>query len=220
MTRTPALISLDIGGTLGNAEGPGLAARLAAASPLGPREARRLMRDVLHTVPEITDTVVDQVCQALRIKPSDFPHDLPVSPLVLFPGTLDALRALNDMASVVTLSNVTCTEADPERLLRLLSPWVSVHFPSCRTGYAKPDRRAFEAVAEACGVEPSQIIHVGDDWECDVRGAAAAGLSTVWISHGRTVPDPLFLVEQSVRIANDLTDAVTHVRHHLTRSDS
>jgi FMN phosphatase YigB (HAD superfamily) len=220
MTRTPALISLDIGGTLGTAQGPGLAARLAAASPLGPREARRLMRDVLHTVPEITDAVIDQVCQALGIKPSDFPRDLPVSPLVLFSGTVEALKALSDMASVVTLSNVTCIEADPERLLKLLSPWVTAHFPSCRTGYAKPDRRAYLAVAEACGVEPSHIIHVGDDWECDIQGATAAGLSTVWISHGRTIPDPQLLVEQRVRVANDLTDAVTHVRHHLTRSDS
>lgn len=216
MGNTQALISLDIGGTLGNAQGPGLAARLAAASPLGPREARRMMRDVLHTAPEITDTVVGQVCHALHIEPSDFPRDLPVAPLVLFPGTVDVLQALNGMASVVTLSNVTCTETDPERLLKLLAPWVSAHFPSCRTGYAKPDRRAFETVAAECGVEPSHIVHVGDDWECDIQGATAAGLSAVWISHGRTVPDAKLVVDQRVRVANDLTDAVAHVRHHLT----
>ncbi len=220
MTKPQALISLDIGGTLGKAQGPGLAARLAAASPLGPREARRVMRDVLHTVPEITEAVVDRVCRALRIEPSDFPRDLPASPLVLFPGSVEALQALSDMASVVTLSNVTCTEADPERVLDLLSPWVNAHFPSCRTGYAKPDPRAFQTVAETCGVEPSRIVHVGDDWECDVHGATASGARAVWISHGRTVPAPRLLVEQRVRVAHDLVDAVTHVRHHLTRSDS
>jgi FMN phosphatase YigB (HAD superfamily) len=124
------------------------------------------------------------------------------------------------MAPVVTLSNVTCTEADTERLLDLLSPWVNAHFPSCRTGYAKPDHRAFRTAADACGVEPSRIIHVGDDWECDIHGATDAGATAVWISHGRTIPDPGLLVERRVRVAHDLADAVTHVRHHLTRSDS
>jgi HAD superfamily hydrolase (TIGR01509 family) len=178
------------------------------------------MRDVLHTVPEITEAVVDRVCLALRLEPSDFPRDLPVAPLMLFPGTVEALRALSDVASVVTLSNVTCTEADPERLLGLLSPWVSAHFPSCRIGYAKPDDRAFQTVAEECGVELSRIVHVGDDWECDIQGATNAGARAVWISHGRTIPDPRLLVEQCIRVAHDLVDAVTHVRHHLTRSDS
>ncbi|WP_405365543.1 HAD family hydrolase [Kitasatospora sp. NBC_00039] len=217
MEPVRSLISLDIGGTLGNAQGPGLAAHLAAASPLGPQQARRIMRDVLHTAPEITDAVVDRVCRALSIEPSAFPRDLPVAPLVLFPGTVDALQELSREATVVTLSNVTCTEADPERLLKLLSPWVSGHFPSCRTGYAKPDRRAFWAVADSHQVSPSQIIHVGDDWECDIRGATAAGLRAVWVSHERTVPDETSLVGHGVLVANDLADAVQHVRHLLAR---
>lgn len=74
MEPVRSLISLDIGGTLGNAQGPGLAAHLAAASPLGPQQARRIMRDVLHTAPEITDAVVDRVCRALSIEPSAFPE--------------------------------------------------------------------------------------------------------------------------------------------------
>ncbi|WP_457029205.1 HAD family hydrolase [Kitasatospora sp. P5_F3] len=217
MESTRPLVSLDIGGTLGNAQGPGLAAHLAAASPLGPKQARRIMRDVLHTAPEITDAVIGRVCSALSIEPSAFPRDLPVAPLVLFPGTVEALEELSQEATVVTLSNVTCTEADPERLLKLLSPWVSGHFPSCRTGYAKPDCRAFWTVADSFKMPPSQIVHVGDDWECDIRGATAAGLRAVWVSHGRTVPDELSLVEHDVLVANDLADAVQHVRHLLAR---
>jgi FMN phosphatase YigB (HAD superfamily) len=69
-------------------------------------------------------------------------------------------------------------------------------------------------------VEASHIIHVGDDWECDIQGATATGMSAVWIAHGRTIPDAKILVEQQVRVANDLTDAVHHVRQHMTRRTS
>ncbi|MEU6234186.1 HAD hydrolase-like protein [Kitasatospora sp. NPDC047058] len=209
------LVSLDIGGTLGNAQGPGLAARLAAISPLGPRQARRVMRDILHTAPEITDDVIKKVSAALGIEPTEFPTDLPVPPLVLFPGVVEALQQLSDWATVVTLSNVTCTEADPDRLLAFLSPWVTAHFPSCRIGFAKPDCRAFWTIADSYKVPAATMVHVGDDWECDIRGAAAAGVAAVWLSHGRAVPDEHVLVEHEVFVAHDLTDAVQHVRHLL-----
>jgi HAD superfamily hydrolase (TIGR01509 family) len=214
------LISLDIGGTLGYAYGPGLTARLAGLSPLGPAKARRVMRDLLHIAPRISEAVVDRVCNALGIAPSDFPRSLPATQLEPFPGTIEALRELSQSATLVTLSNVVCTEADPDHLLRLFSPWVSAYFPSCRTGYAKPDPRAFLAVAKAYGVHPSQIVHVGDDWECDVQGAIDAGLSAVWLSHGRTIPDPHLIVEHGVQVAGDLPDAVRHAQHLLTRRQS
>ncbi|WP_405009578.1 HAD family hydrolase [Kitasatospora sp. NBC_01539] len=175
------------------------------------------MRNVLHTAPEITDALIERVCRALGVEPSVFPRNLPVAPLVLFPGTVEALQELSREATVVTLSNVTCTEADPERLLKLLSPWVSSHFPSCRTGYAKPDYRAFWTVADSYKVPPSQIVHVGDDWECDIQGATTAGLRAVWVSHGRTVPDEQSLVEHGVLVAGDLADAVQHARQLLAR---
>lgn len=214
------LVSLDIGGTLGHAEGPGLAARLAAVSPLSPRQARRLMRDLLHTAPEITEEVIQQVSTALRIDPSDFPTGLPIPPLVLFPGVTNALAQLADWADVVTLSNVTCTEADPDRLLALLAPWVSRHFPSCRIGFAKPDPRAFQHVADALQVPAAAMVHVGDDWQCDIAGATTAGAAAVWLSHGRAIPDELLLVEHHVRVAHDLTDALPHIRQLLEASNA
>jgi len=217
MEPVRSVVSLDIGGTLGDAQGPGIAAYLAAASPLGPRQARRIMRDILHTAPRITDAVIERVCQALGIAASAFPRELPVAPLELFPGTVEVLRELSAGSTLVTLSNVICTEAEPERLDRLLTPWVSAQFPSCRTGFAKPDRRAFQMVADTYRLPPEQLVHVGDDWECDVIGAAAAGLSAVWISRGRAVPGGPLLVEHDIRVAYDLADAVQHVRHLLQR---
>lgn len=210
--RRPHLISVDVGGTLGTAEGPGLTMRLTAVSPLPAQQAREIMRDRLHTQPSLGEAVVADVCEALQVAPADFPQDLPPAPLTLFPGTMDALRVLSEVATVVTLSNVTCADADTDGLRRRTAPWVSDFFPSCRIGYAKPDRRAFHAVAEHCAVDPARILHIGDDWVCDVVGAVNAGVGAVWISRGRPTPEPDLIVDHGVLVVDDLSAAAQHVQ--------
>ncbi|WEH40967.1 HAD family hydrolase [Streptomyces sp. AM 2-1-1] len=189
MTEAPPfLVTVDVGGTLGSADGPGLAMRLAEASPLPAGRAREVMRTSLHTHPALTDPVVADVCEALRIPVHAFPRDLPPAPFRLFPGTMRALRQMSAVATVATLSNVTCIDADTEGLRDLLSPWVTDFFPSCRIGYTKPDPHAFQAVIEHFGAQRDQAIHVGDDWACDIEGAVASGIRPVWISRGRQAP--------------------------------
>ncbi|WP_335989972.1 HAD family hydrolase [Glycomyces sp. MUSA5-2] len=210
-TSQRPVVSLDIGGTLGGAQGPGIAARLSALSPLTPKEARRIMRGILHTAPTITPSVIGKVCAALEISPRDFPSGFPVSPLVLFDGVPAALRRLSQRATVVTISNVTCAEVDTERLEQLFAPWVSTHFPSCHTGFAKPDPEAFINAASVYQLAASDLIHVGDDWECDILGARAVNATVIWISHGRTPPNESPLVTNDVHVAENFTDAVQYI---------
>ena len=49
-------------------------------------------------------------------------------------------------------------------------------------GCAKPVTRLFHIAAEALGVEPFAIAHVGDDPELDVVGARRAGMVPVWLN--------------------------------------
>jgi putative hydrolase of the HAD superfamily len=62
-------------------------------------------------------------------------------------------------------------------------------------GASKPDPAVFHLACRELGCEPSEVVHLGDDIELDVRGARAAGLHAVWInraSHswpGDDVPD-------------------------------
>jgi len=56
------------------------------------------------------------------------------------------------------------------------------------TGLAKPDARAFHAAARAAGVQPDQLLHIGDDWELDVQGALHAGLQAVWVVRDSSAP--------------------------------
>jgi len=64
-------------------------------------------------------------------------------------------------------------------------------------GAYKPDPRVFEAALERLGLEPHEVLHVGDSDVDDVQGARAAGLRVAWINRdGRQrragVPAPDF----------------------------
>lgn len=112
---------------------------------------------------------------------------------------------------MITLSNVTCIDADTASLRQQVASWVTDYFPSYRLGYAKPDSRAFRTVAAHCCISTGSMVHIGDDWECDTVGATVAGATAIWISHGRPVPDERLLRHPNVLIADDLTAACQHV---------
>ena len=218
MSRPRLLVSLDVGGTLGTADGPGMTMRLVEASPLPAAHTRRILRSSLHTHPALTDSLVHDVCEAIQVPVEAFPRDAPPAPFRLYPGTATALRQISAVATVVTLSNVTCVDADTDGMRSLLAPWVSDFFPSCRIGYTKPDSRAFQTVTDHFHTDPNGLIHVGDDWTCDIVGAVEAGAQAVWISHGRQVPDKSLLVDRRVVVVDDLAAAAAHIQHLSPRS--
>jgi putative hydrolase of the HAD superfamily len=53
---------------------------------------------------------------------------------------------------------------------------------SAAYGYAKPDSRIFDTACELAGELPSDCIHIGDNLEADIRGAAAVGISPIWVN--------------------------------------
>lgn len=63
-------------------------------------------------------------------------------------------------------------------------------FVSGELSAGKPDRRAFEALFDGLGVEPDELVYVGDDVEADIGGATAAGCRAVQVLHdGGPAPD-------------------------------
>jgi HAD superfamily hydrolase (TIGR01549 family) len=98
----------------------------------------------------------------------------------LYPDSLPALQRIAARWPVASLTN---GNAD---LARIGIDLHFVHHVSARSsGVAKPDARIFESTAELLGVEPGQILHVGDDPHMDVVGARDAGLHTAWINRDR-----------------------------------
>jgi HAD superfamily hydrolase (TIGR01509 family) len=63
------------------------------------------------------------------------------------------------------------------------------HVTARAAGAAKPDARIFAQLAQAAGVDASQILHIGDDPLADVIGATRAGMQAAWLNRdGREWP--------------------------------
>ena len=95
----------------------------------------------------------------------------------LFDDALPALAFWSRRMPVVALSN---GNADVHRV------GIGQHFHASVSaqslGVAKPDLRIFVAGAAAAGVQPHEVLHIGDDAHADCVGALAAGTQVAWLN--------------------------------------
>lgn len=92
----------------------------------------------------------------------------------------DALAALGWLSARFPLVAVSNGNADVARvgLGHLFKAGLSAQ----NMGIGKPDARIFHAAAKAAGVQPGEVLHVGDDAALDVLGALGAGMQTAWLN--------------------------------------
>ena len=102
----------------------------------------------------------------------------------VFPDVLPALEALSTSHRHAVLSNSSLTVQEHKlRTLGLLDRF-EVVLCAAELGVSKPEAGAFLAVCEALRLPPHEVAYVGDHPEIDGRGAAEAGLLSVWIDRG------------------------------------
>ncbi|MFG3657926.1 HAD family hydrolase [Streptomyces sp. NPDC047706] len=99
----------------------------------------------------------------------------------LFPDVLPVLDSLAASHRHAVLSNSSLHVQD--RKLRVLGVHDRFEAILCAAeiGVSKPEAGAFLAVCEALDLPPHLVAYVGDHPEIDWRGAADAGLVSVWI---------------------------------------
>ncbi|MFJ7336070.1 HAD family hydrolase [Streptomyces sp. NPDC101110] len=102
----------------------------------------------------------------------------------LFPDVLPVLDVLSASHRHAVLSNSSLHVQD--RKLRALGVHDRFETILCAAelGVSKPEAGAFLAACEFLGLPPHQVAYVGDHPEIDGRGAADAGLLSVWIDRG------------------------------------
>ena len=100
----------------------------------------------------------------------------------------DAIEALARIAARVPVAAVTNGNADLERIG--LRRHFAFQLGASQHGAAKPDPGIFLAACERLGFAPREVMHVGDDIDLDVVGAARAGLRTCWIHREDLHPEP------------------------------
>lgn len=109
------------------------------------------------------------------------------------PGARTALAALAGMgARVVLTSNTLSTPGEVHRQLLAdldLTGYFDDLLFSGDLGIAKPRPEVFAAVAARAGTTPARVVHAGDDWDTDIRGALAAGCRALYYHpHGPARP--------------------------------
>jgi putative hydrolase of the HAD superfamily len=97
------------------------------------------------------------------------------------PGAHEALRALR--AAGLQLAVLTNGPSDMQRdkLARLgFRELVDEVAISAEIGAAKPDSAAYDAVVQMLGLEPRELVMVGDNWVWEVDGALDAGFAAAY----------------------------------------
>jgi len=104
--------------------------------------------------------------------------------LVLFDDVIPALQELKSRGLILGLiSNVerdltaTMTELG-------LPTWLDIVVTSLDTGFSKPQPEIFKEAIRRAGVQPSQAVYVGDQYQIDCVGAQRAGMKGILIDRG------------------------------------
>lgn len=97
--------------------------------------------------------------------------------VVLYDDALPALKALCARYPLVALSN-----GNAKLDLVGLDSYFQAAISAKEFGHSKPDARIFAAAAQAVGVAPHEVLHIGDDASLDAAGALRAGMQAVWLN--------------------------------------
>ncbi|MGV8970149.1 MAG: HAD family hydrolase [Microbacteriaceae bacterium] len=115
-----------------------------------------------------------------------------------FPDSHPCLDALDKLIPGVRFGIVTnaVMSFQQQKMDALgLTPRIEHTIASGDVGFAKPDRRIFDAAIDVFGVVAADAVYIGDRLETDAIGAIDAGVRGIWLSR----PEP---TEVELRLAH------------------
>lgn len=112
--------------------------------------------------------------------------------LRLYDGAAELLCALRSWGcGVWLLSNAQAIFTRSELKQLQLDGLFNGMYLSSDYGCKKPDARFFEILLREQGIDPASAVMVGNDGVCDIEGAQAVGLSTLYIRSNLSPCEPL-----------------------------
>ena len=132
--------------------------------------------------------------------------------LRLFPGAEKVLQALGNAGKTVCLlTNAQESFTMPELRELGILPYFRRIFTSSREGVKKPSP-AFFALPAAAGLSPEDTLMIGNDDICDCRGAAAAGMDSLYI-HTEQSPERVRPLPENCMEIRTLTEILNFTEH-------
>jgi putative hydrolase of the HAD superfamily len=103
------------------------------------------------------------------------------------PGVIDVVEQLSAHVRLAIISNTRSHQLIEGIVTRFgvreaFDPFLT----SAGFGYRKPSPRLFEAVLDAWGVMPDEVVTIGDSLRKDVGGAKAVGMRAIWLKTDAT----------------------------------
>lgn len=178
----PSVVSFDVGGTLITGGGTGFCSAVCQSLGRSIESVRPLLvRHFLtsgRSMAAALEAFYDELGVPDGLRPP--PPEIATSS-TLADDAIECLRELRDRGfRVITFSNCTAWESVVP-LPPALNSLVDRSFRSWELGWAKPDSKAFAAVADELEVPPCEFIHVGDSWGADMLGALDSGWNAVFL---------------------------------------
>jgi putative hydrolase of the HAD superfamily len=158
-------------------------------------------RDLSHDFRFLRKMVLERVAREAGytpdlVDPAFDVFDAARNRVEFFPGVLPALEYLHSQFTVIAVTNGNAN-LQTIGIRHLFHDVVT----AAETGSAKPARPIFDEAVRRSGVSPAEMLHVGDNPECDIAGAMQAGLRTAWMNrNGDSWPEAL--PEPDAQIAN------------------
>ena len=112
----------------------------------------------------------------------------------LIPGTREMLESLRGQYRLALVSNFTHPPAVEQILARGgIAPFFEEVLISGRLGFRKPHPTVFAELTKRLGLDPAEVMFVGDELQADIVGAQKAGLRSVWMTYRQKLerPSPL-----------------------------
>lgn len=106
-------------------------------------------------------------------------------------GVVEFLEYLREQGiRTGVISNISYSGRVVEQRIRGLFPGQEFEFILATSEYLfrKPNRRIFRLALEKAELEPEDAWYIGDQYECDIVGAAGAGLFPVWYTGAMNMP--------------------------------
>jgi putative hydrolase of the HAD superfamily len=182
-----------------------VSAMVEAGLRLPPERVRRELDEVIAEFSSNYDHHFDKLLQRLRpsaigaVNPALIVaagvaayHDTKFRELAPWPDVVPLLEALKAGGLLTGIITHGWTVKQAEKLVRLgLVPLLDPKaiFISDQIGIAKPNPKLYRAVLSELGLEPGQVLYVGDNPAHDIAPPAALGMRTVWARRGSRVQE-------------------------------